>query len=207
MPFDGLIIAFDKRDLTSLLADLGIEPVSVAVLERHKADEIAKHPPSRMWRHPGLFQITGLLLTLASMMASFTMWTEYARGAAPMAGHWLAGLIPVTAVSICLMLRFNLGASLKTPARWVEADCYPINFVVETHFLYPFAVPKAVKDIAFRIATEDRDVKFVVGTLYQKTIALDPYLLVEKIDPVTGRQTRACLGVWDGDKIIHIAKV
>jgi hypothetical protein len=46
----------------------------------------------------------------------------------------------------------------------------------------------------------------VVGTLYQENVVLDPYLIAEKYDSDTKTTTRACLGIWDGDRIIDIAQ-
>jgi hypothetical protein len=46
----------------------------------------------------------------------------------------------------------------------------------------------------------------MVGTLYQEHVALDPYIIAEKYDRDTKTITRACLGIWDGDQIIAIAK-
>ena len=175
------------------------------VLERHKLAEIAKHPPSRMWRYPGLFQLTGIFLTvvtLASLITCFTMWVEVAHDTAPIEAALVVTF--ATALSVLFMVKCNLATSLKAPARWIEGYCAKRH---RSHFLYPFNVPNEISSIAARIFAEDRDVSFIVGTLYQRKIELDPYLLVEKTDPLTGQCSRACLGVWDGDEIIHLAKV
>lgn len=191
MPFDGLTSALLQRDsLSHLLADLGIEPVSQAVLDAHKIAEIEKHPPSRFWRHQELYQIISLLspfvLIVLTLGASLT-FASYAYALATL----MLGIVP----SLYLLGRALVGVEMTMPAQWIE----------DKYSRYSAPMPEPIKKLAEKIADEDRSVFFVVGKLIQRQVVLDPYLLVKKMDS-NGEYTCHCLGIWDDDKIIHIAR-
>lgn len=198
MPFDGLVksktFTKDVGSINAVLASLGIEPVSKDVLTKHKAQELARHPPSLFYRRPHLFPVF-TFLCFVSVIMSFVL-------ALSLVDQTLASvrlsLLGVMVVSAAMLMKLVLSTRIVEPAQWVETR--PMYFENTK-------MPDALMQLARQIKDAAPSVKFVVGTLYQNSFPLDPYLMVEKYDFSTGNMTTsACLGIWDGKTIIHIAK-
>ena len=100
--------------------------------------------------------------------------------------------------SFMSMVELVLFTRVKRPASWQET---PLDRNRAQTLL-----PPPVLDLLDRIDEGSSGVKFVVGTLYQEHVALDPYLIAEKYDHDSKTTTRSCLAIWDGDQIISIAK-
>lgn len=199
MPFDGIIAQHthirdalaNETSLSSKLAEIGIIAVPDAVLEQHKANEIRQHPASRLWmcRHfIGVLTACIACLWIASLPVIIIALANHS----PSLGILSVGML------VLLILAITLAAQteLVGPATWIEN---PILY------LPAHSMPLSLRTLARQVKLSIPDLQFVIGTLYQEQHVLDPYLLVERINEVTGKTERACLGIWDGMQIIKIA--
>jgi hypothetical protein len=201
MPFDGLAStytrqSFSHQPLDAVLAALGIEPVPDAVLQTHKTLELAKHPPSFFYGRRSLW----VSLYMLSMLGTVVVPQIGIALHSSLVVHW-AMQVYVT-VSFGAMVKLTMFTKIREPARWVEE----IQLKPRRRWAGNNAIsPKPIQRLVDQVYEADPYVRFVVGTLYQKTTMLDPYLCVEKFDYATGKWASACLGVWDGDTISHLA--
>lgn len=204
MPFDGLTISsLSIRNLPTSLRNIGIEPVPMAVLKKHKADEIAKHPSSFFWNRDSLFAIsciTSFFVTIGLCMMTAIAWSMYSGS------HIMTplGFTVALVVSATLLLRISAFTTVKGPAHWIEAHAVSFH---NTYGRIPLALkdaPEPVVNLARYLAEKLPNASFVVGTLYQQETQLDPYLLIEQFDAQGTYQTE-CLAIWDDDRIIHLA--
>lgn len=198
MPFDGLLKAYtvdpDRCSIDVLLASYGIEPVREEILDRHKAEQIRLHPASLFHRRPVLHR----LLVLTSCVATIaSIGVFMSCRITPPSDAAIASLALVMACFMA-MVELVLFTRVKRPAVWQET---PLDKSRAQTLL-----PPPVLELVDRIGDGAAGVKYKVGTLYQEHVALDPYLIAEKYDRDTKTTTRACLGIWDGDRIIDIAK-
>ena len=135
--------------------------------------------------------LTSCVATLASIAVFMSCRITPPSDAAIAALALVMGCF-MTTVELVLFTR------VKRPAAWQET---PLDKNQAETLL-----PRPVLDLVERIDDGSNGVKFMVGTLYQEHVALDPYIIAEKYDRDTKTTTRACLGIWDGDQIIDIAK-
>nr|WP_294506444.1 hypothetical protein [uncultured Rhodopila sp.] len=198
MPFDGLLQAYtvdrNRCSIDVLLASYGIEPVPEDVLEQHKAEEVRKNPASLFHRRPALHKLL-VLTSCSATIASIALFMSCQM--TPPSNAAIAALALVMA-SFMSMVELVLFTRVKRPASWQET---PLDRNRAQTLL-----PPPVLDLLDRIDEGSSGVKFVVGTLYQEHVALDPYLIAEKYDHDSKTTTRSCLAIWDGDQIISIAK-
>ena len=188
MPFDGVQYI---QSLDATLAALGIKPIPDAVLKQHKAHEIAKHPASFFHGRLPLYEKCLLGSLVSTISGPIILLVSPAPSPAP---YWVA--LAYFVVSLAVMVKLALFTRVREPARWIETrlNCIDTN---ETD------IPLTIERLVARVQQADPSVKIVVGTLVQRDVVLDPYLLVEKCEH--GSRMSACLGVWDGDRIIHLA--
>lgn len=201
MPFDGMasthiLSRAHEQSLDAVLAATGVVPVPQAILHAHKAHEIAKHPPSFFYERRRLLNICGFGSLISSMFVpSVTIpLTLHAPLAVKLA------VLVYTVLSFAVLVKLTLFTGIREPARWEEYRLRNGEAPSQT------TIPLPIRQLAVQVQNTDPSVRFIVGTLFQETIMLDPYLCVEKIDHATGRRETACLGVWDGDNIIHLAE-
>jgi hypothetical protein len=199
MPFDGLVkthtVDLTQRSIDAVLATLGIQPIPNAVLEQHKAEQVNTHPASLFYRRPILHRMA-VLTASAGTIASAFVFLSY--NFVPSA----ASVTALTILSACLMATAELVlfARIKKPAAWRE------NLESFDTERARVSVPPPILDLIDQIDEVSDGVRFAVGTLYQEHVALDPYIIAETYDARTKTTSRACLGIWDGDKVIHVAK-
>nr|WP_294525987.1 hypothetical protein [uncultured Rhodopila sp.] len=198
MPFDGLLKAYtvdlNRCSIDVLLASHGIEAVPEEVLEQHKAEQIRQNPASLFHRRPLLHRLS-VLASCGATLGSIALFMSCQI--TPPSNAAIAALALVMA---CLMttVELVLFTRIKRPASWQET---PLNKQQAQTLL-----PRPVLDLVERIDDGSSGVNFLVGTLYQEHVALDPYIIAEKYDRDTKTTTRVCLGIWDGDQIIDIAR-
>jgi hypothetical protein len=197
MPFDGLLKAYtvdlNRCSIDVLLASYGIEAVPAETLEQHKAEQIRQNPASLFHRRPALHRLA-VLASCAATIASTAVFMS-CRITPPSN----AAIAALAVVMGCLLTTVELAVftRVKRPAAWRETPLDKSNS--------PALLPPPVLELVDRIDDGANGVKFLVGTLYQEHVALDPYVIAEKYDYDTKTTTRACLGIWDGDRIIDIA--
>jgi hypothetical protein len=197
MPFDGLLKAYttdlNRCSIDALLAARGIQAVPGEVLDQHKAEQIRKNPASLFHRRPALHRLA-VLASCVATLASIAVFMS-CRITPPST----AAVLALAAVMACLMTTVELVVftRVRRPASWRE-DPLDKNRAAAL-------LPPAVLDLVDRLGDNANGVEFVVGTLYQEHVALDPYLIAVKYDHDTKTTTRACLAIWDGDRVIDIA--
>lgn len=178
MPFDGASFALSDDDVleTAIIAS-GLEPIGPCLLERHKAEQVRRHPPGWAYRH----QQAVALGQVAVLLASVSLFVFLLS----------ADLIPWGVAAGLTM--FALGSAalfvpVTGPARWRERAAEDLREV-------PLEIRKSAEQLQRRLPA----VGFVVGELYQDRIRLDPYLVAEY------GGARVVLGIWDGDNVIACA--
>jgi hypothetical protein len=178
MPFDGASFALRAPDpLKSAIAASGLEPIDPRLLDRHKAEQIRRHPPSWAYRHLQAIefaQVAALVVGVVSFVALFSA-DRLAWGSA-------AGLIA-----------FGLGIvpmlfPIRGPAQWRERPAGDLQ-----------EVPAAIRECARILQHQVPETRFFLGELFQDRIRLDPYLIAER------GGTRAVLGIWEDDEVIACA--
>ncbi len=198
MPFDGLAKTYtadlNHCSIDTLLASLGIEPVSKDILEQHKVDQVNKHPASFFFRHPALHRVLTLASSVGAVASTFLF----------MSYNFVPSAASITVLAVllaCLMATTELVlfTRVKRPSAWRESQFS----VRKDQAREP--LPPPILNLVRQIDDASDGVRFTVGTLYQEQVVLDPYIVVEKYDHETMTTTAACLGIWDGDRILHIA--
>lgn len=204
MPFDGLTkLRNDYGHLSGcsievILASLGIEAVPDAVLQKHKAQEIARHPASLFHRRPDLHVLFTLLSFIGTVMLLFVGTSPYVVNRTG-----LGVTCCLSIICFAMMIKLTLFTTLVSPASWIEG--YPTKNYrrMDGKLKSEFAsVPAPIMALVEQIRTVAPDAEFTIGTLFQKRVALDPYILVSN----GTTSWSACLGIWDGRKIIQIAQ-
>ena len=178
MPFDGANFALSDRDvLKSAVYRSGLNPVDRRILDRHKAEQIRRHPASWAYRHQQVVALAQVAVLLASVGAFVVLLSVHQ---AP----W--GLVAGLAM-------FALGSSVlflpvKGPARWREREVPSL-----------WEAPAVIRERAEKLQHCHPGIGFVIGELYQEQVRLDPYLLAEY------GNAQVVLGIWDGGEVIACA--
>lgn len=179
MPLDAKY----QATLTDIMQWSGISPVPDIVLNKHKQDEIDKHPPSWGFRHYATIR------TIAAFSPMFVSWglifypVDIVSRFAP--------LVYLLAFAVILLTGFSRP---KGPARWIESFRRGEDIIVDA------SIPLAIRNVTAEVMSLAPGSLFLVGELRQYRVILDPYLMVIHNDEIV------CLGVWDGGTIIHIAQ-
>jgi len=223
MPFDGLSIASRSSTLAQAAANLGITGVDAAVLEAHKANEVAKHQSNFAYRHHGGLVLCGEALTVIGMAGSllagcivvfsipFSMPCSFLVLLGLATGSLLLMFIPVS-----LMQR----TIVRGPAYWVEQPITCVGRMVMDRASRPrqtplidqpkmgISLPGPVRRLAGAVRMEletmgawHNQYSFIYGELRQDETILDPYLVLR--NPKTGEQL--ILAIWIDDTILHMA--
>jgi hypothetical protein len=178
MPFDGANFALSDRDvLKSAVSKSGLDPVDPRFLDRHKFEQIRRHPASWAYRHQQVVALGQVAVLLASVGAFVVLLSVHQ---AP----W--GLVAGLAM-------FALGSSLlffpvKGPARWREREVLGLR-----------EVPEVIRERAEKLQHHLPGIRFVIGELYQEQVRLDPYLLAEC------GNAEVVLGIWDDAEVMACA--
>jgi hypothetical protein len=181
MPFDSL--TFRSPDLHSLAptmtleaaaARAGLKRLDLALLERHKSAELARHAPSWSYRHHTALQLAFGLTVVASSLGCVVLEARVLPIAATAVGAGLLGMIALA------MLK-----TMRGPARWEERSVPDL-----------FAVHPQIANGARRLRIERPDVEFRLGELFQDRVMLDPYLVA-----VAGNE-RLLLGIWNAETVL-----
>lgn len=169
---------------------LGIVPISNEYLDEHKRRELVRHPGNPLLKYAAHFELVfnfsllllcciGLICAICTiMMVTSATWPHvYMMSATSMGSFAAVIFIDYKAQHF----------TMKGPSYWSEATGLTTS------------VPEAIASLAWEIHALVPRATFVIGTLYQSEIDLDPYLVMVLNDE------RLVLGIWDGKKIIRIA--
>ena len=185
MPFD--VKGYEASTLADHLAMVGIMPVPMAVLAAHKAEQVRKHPGSVLNKPWPYFLVSALIFCPAAI--------SYIIAAKPS----LLDLLMTTVLGGVLII---MGAGLSVVMAMFFCDAFKIKILDkavwhETRWCYQ-DIPQPIEDIIDRLGWPGT---IYYGELIQHETILDPYVVVR-----IGTE-EACLGIWDGDRIIAIAEL
>jgi hypothetical protein len=187
MPLDALSGSVRIESLAELLADRDIRPVDWMTLNAHKQSQLQKFGPSFWYKHQsslGFALIGSVGLMAVTAGAAHTIM----QPASPVS-MWIA------TAWICLMAALIISGTFRARAgshweeRWLPVD-----------LLDQLRVPLPVATLARSLQREIPGSTLILGELIREEVVLDPYLLL-----VRGEE-RICLGVWDDDGVIALAK-
>jgi hypothetical protein len=178
MPFDGATLAFSAQDvLESAMSASGLAPVERGVLERHKAEQIRRHPAGWAYRHQQAIALAQVAVLIASVGLFVVMLSAH-----EVPWGFAGGLAMFGLASSVLFF------PVRGPAQWRERGSEDLH-----------EVPPMIRETAELLQHRLPGVGFVVGELFQDRIRLDPYLVAEY------GEARVVLGIWDGGEVIACA--
>jgi hypothetical protein len=175
MPFDGTKLAPSAEDALALACAVsGLTAIDPAALERHKAEQIERHPPGWFYRHGKAVVLAqgALLLVAAGGFCALSSSGQSDWGVA----------FGLTALGLMMLPMF---LPVPGPAQWRERA---VDDLDEVH--------PAVRERALRLSRQLDGVGFRLGELFQDRVTLDPYLVADY------RGARTVIGIWDGETLI-----
>lgn len=185
MPFDALVAPVRQKPLREILADQGIEPVSLEALAAHKQAQVERFAPSFWYRHQALLP-TALLGSVAGMAASGGLAQQIGQGS-PWPSVLTLGWMCVIAMLIGAGV-FRVRAGSHWEERWV-----PVGWLDD------LGVPEEIAEVARIAYRETPGSALIMGELIQEEVVLDPYLLLERDGELV------CLGIWDDGQVVACA--
>lgn len=185
MPFDALVAPVRQKSLREILADQGIEPVSLESLAAHKQAQVERFAPSFWYRHQALLP-TALLGSVAGMAASGGLAQQIGHGS-PWPSILTLGWMCVIAMLIGAGV-FRVRAGSHWEERWV-----PVGWLDD------LGVPERIAEVARTAYRETPGSALIMGELIQEEVVLDPYLLLERDGEIV------CLGIWEDGHIVACA--
>src|ERR1700733_365496 len=186
MPFDALVAPAQPKTLFDMLADRGITPVSLGLLEAHKRAQLERFAPSFWYRHQPL--LPAALLGSVGCRASTGGLSQRMRPGGPAVSGWLTlAWMCVIALLIGAGV-FRVRAGSHWDERWVPAD-----------WLHDLDAPEPIASLGRELCRKIPGSALILGELKQEHVVLDPYLLLD----CDGEQV--CLGIWDDDGIVACA--
>ena len=191
MPFDDLLSRHRHLTLDAYLTEIGVTPVPMSVLEAHKAEQVRLHPANPLaTRTPYLAM--GAATALGLFALSWATHGSVEAIAVPiilMMGFGASALSFIFVSSFCDLLNIRL----RGKAEWSETDIY--------YYMRLNDVPPAIREVADHVRRYAPETGLRYGQLVQRSELLDPYIVVRLGDE------RACLGIWDGDRVIAVAEI
>jgi len=185
MPFDVLI---DKPvNLNDHLAMLGITPVPMETLTRHKAEQERLHRAhllSTPWPLLGLYAVVSALI---GCMMFPRFHSLVATALFTMAVGGLLTLVVVALVGTYITL---MDITIYGKPTWVEFEAMAFHDP-----MMPPSIRAIIRDVRRNMPGY-----VVIGELRQKEVVLDPYVLIVQ------NGERACLGIWAGSEVIACAE-
>ena len=184
MPFDALAPS-PTLPLSVILEARGITPVSQDDLAAHQQAQLAKFAPSFWYRHQALLPLA-LLGSVGGMAATGGLAHRLDGGSG--LPSWLTlGWMTVIFLLIGAGV-FRVRAGSHWEERWIPAA-----------WLDDLGVPEPIAALARELHAAVPGSSLILGELIEERVVLDPYLVLERDGEL------ACLGIWDGDRIIACA--
>jgi hypothetical protein len=183
MPFDALVAPAQPNLLSEVLADHGITPVGMELLEAHKRAQLERFAPSFWYRHQPLLP-AALLGSVGCMAATGGLTQRMMPGGSPVSGWLTLAWMCVIGLLIAAGV-FRVRAGSHWEERWVPAD-----------WLRELDVPEPIALLARELCRKLPGTSLILGELKQQHVVLDPYLLLD----CDGDQI--CLGIWDDGGIV-----
>lgn len=185
MPFDAFVALERQKPLREILADQGIEPVSLETLAAHKQAQVRRFGPSFWYRHQAMVP-TALLGSVAGMAANVGLVQQIGSGSS-----WCCALILGWMCIIAMLIGVGV-VRVRAGSHWEERWA-PIGWLDD------LGVPKRIANVARAACRETPGSTLIMGELVQERVILDPYLLLERGGELI------CLGIWDDRQIIACA--
>ena len=186
MPFDALVAPAQPKLLSEVLADHGIAPVSLELLEatngaaRAVRPQLLVPPPARA--AGGTARVGGL--HGGHRRAGQRMMPDGSPVSGWMTLAWMCVIGLLIGAGV-----FRVRAGSHWEERWVPAD-----------WLNGLGVPEPIARLGREMTWKLPGSALVLGELKEEYVVLDPYLLLE----CDGEQV--CLGIWDGEEIVAFAE-
>lgn len=201
MPLDALN-GRPYGSLTDYLTSIGVITVPMWVLQQHKDEQIRQNPPHILFT-PLPYVAIGLLTYLGTIAWGAThglVWAALAVGFG-----WAFGLVVtgIFAFSLSMASAFGHG-TFRGPAQWIERNA------ARGRGLDP-SMPPAIREVVEYVRRHLPAAYVIQGDLIQHNQVLDPYIVVQlptdRNNPGSWNMERACLGIWDGERIHHCARI
>lgn len=186
MPFDCAVLTRERQTELHSLADslrkLGIKPVPSSVAHRHRAAEVKKRPADFFYTHSDMLPLTRVVFTIALGFNAI---------GAMLSGEALSGVSGFLATAAVAWWFRVFHRRVRGAAYWRSTA-----LVVP-----PVDTPDTISALAYEVKNEHPDAVFVVDRLARESAVItDPILWV------CADAERYCLGIWDGPKVIRVAK-
>jgi hypothetical protein len=185
MPFDALFTPPQPRPLAEIVDEYGARPVSLEVLAAHKRVQLERFAPS-FWHQHQTWLPVGLMGSVLCMALSGGLAN------AALSGSLLPSWLSLFWLAVMTLLIVFGVFRVRGGARWEERSIAVEALVVS-------GVPPQIANLARDLQREAMGSSLILGELVREEVVLDPYLLLEH------GQERACLGIWDGRRIIAAA--
>lgn len=201
MPLDALN-GRPAGSLADCLTSIGVVPVPMWVLQQHKDAQIRENPPHILMT-PVPYVAVGLLAYLG-----VTIWGA-SHGllwfAAAVGFGWAFGFVVAAMFAFSLSMASMFGhLTFRGQAQWVE------NNAARGLVLNP-SVPPAIREVTEYVRRSLPGAYVIQGDLIQHNQVLDPYIVIQlptdRNNPSSWSMERACLGIWDGERIYHCARI
>ena len=187
MPLDALTQSVAETPLATLLAQLDIEPVAPATLAAHKHTQVQRFGPTFWYRHQKLLGFS--LIVSVGCMAFFGGAANALMPPPSPVAMW------ITMGWLCLMAGLIVSGvfTARGGSHWEERWLHVDRLEAE-------GVPEPVSATARLLQRALPGSTVVIGELIRESVVLDPYLLLVR------DKEQVCLGVWDDDVIVALAK-
>lgn len=188
MPFDAMM----ARPLTlkGYLASLGITPVPLEYLRRHKDEQILRNPPNPLTTGKPYLLIFALVPTLLTISA---WWQGINHN---MLCFLFTSIMTGACAAVLLFMTASIysngtGRALRGRATWIES--FALSYNDET-------IPEPIREVVQRVRlSKPENASLIYGELIQREVVLDPYIVLDM------KGERVCLGIWDGKNVIACA--
>jgi hypothetical protein len=182
MPFDALLAPPQPRLLSELLEAHGVAPVPLSALAAHKQAQLERFAPSFWHQHQTWLPVglIGSVFCLAMSGGIANRISPYASTPCWLSLFWLSVM--------ALLILFGVFR--------VSAGAYWVERIVTVQELAACGVPRPIARLASDLQRDTVGATLILGELLREEVVLDPYLML------TCNGEHACLGIWDGHRII-----
>lgn len=201
MPLDAMN-GRPTGSLADYLTSIGVVPVPMWVLQMHKDEQIRKNPPHILFTPVPYVAVGGLayLSTIIWGASNGLVWAI-----AGVAFGWAFGLVMAAMFAFTLTMTSMFGRlTFRGPAKWVEKNA------LRGRALNP-SVPPAIREVTEYVRRSLPGAYVIQGDLIQHNEVIDPYIVIQlptdRNNPSSWSMERACLGIWDGERIYHCARI
>lgn len=208
MPFDVTEAPLAlHRSLDAVASEFGVIPVPMDVLNKHKVEQLRKHPGSWVYGHKAIAsKLLGIvmLIPLVCFVVSALLASIFNNaGAMYLTQTQFFGQMISISAMVLMIVAFSgcfIAGTMrfKGPAMWRETSFHSYEMLRLT-LRSDFGVPDSIATMAEHLIKQLPHTAYIsVGRLIQDSVTIDPYLTISL------RGECICLGIWD-KTILHEA--